>query len=65
VADELRQGRLCEVPLRGITVHRPVCLLIHRDKHRTPAIRAFQALFPALAGLAGSGTAVASLAAHR
>ena len=39
VADELAQGRLCEVPLRGVDAPRPVCLLIHRDKHRTPAIR--------------------------
>lgn len=48
VVDELRQGRLCEVALRGIAAPRPVCLLIHRDKHRTPAIRAFQALLPPL-----------------
>jgi len=44
VADELAQGRLREVPLRGLNVRRPVCLLIHRDKHRTPALRAFQEL---------------------
>ena len=37
-----------EVPLRGIDAPRPVFLLIHRDKHRTPAIRAFQALLPPL-----------------
>lgn len=48
VADELAQGRLCEVALRGVSAPRPVCLLIHRDKHRTPAIRAFQALLPSL-----------------
>jgi len=48
VADELAQGRLCEVALRGVNAPRPVCLLIHRDKHRTPAIRAFQALLPPL-----------------
>ena len=48
VADELEQGRLCEVTLRGVDAPRPVCLLIHRDKHRTPAIRAFQALLPPL-----------------
>ena len=48
VADELAQGRLCEVPLRGIDAPRPVFLLIHRDKHRTPSIRAFQALLPPL-----------------
>jgi DNA-binding transcriptional LysR family regulator len=50
VADELAQHRLCEVKLRGIDAPRPVYLLIHRDKHRSPAIRAFQALLPALAG---------------
>jgi len=44
VADELAQGRLCVVPLRGVEVRRSVCLLIHRDKHRTPALRAFQAM---------------------
>jgi len=44
VADELAQGRLREVPLRGLDVRRPVCLLIHRDKHRTPALRALQEL---------------------
>src|SRR4029078_11860041 len=48
VADELAQGRLCEVTLDGVTARRPVCLLIHRDKHRTPAIRAFQSLLPPL-----------------
>jgi DNA-binding transcriptional LysR family regulator len=48
VADELKQGRLCEVALHGVAARRPVCLLIHRDKHRTPAIRAFQALLSPL-----------------
>jgi DNA-binding transcriptional LysR family regulator len=48
VADELAHGRLCEVPLRDVDAPRPVFLLIHRDKHRTPAIRAFQALLPPL-----------------
>jgi DNA-binding transcriptional LysR family regulator len=48
VADELERGRLSEVPLRGVRVRRPVCLLIHRDKHRTPALRAFQELLPPL-----------------
>jgi DNA-binding transcriptional LysR family regulator len=48
VLDELAQGRLCEVPLAGIAAPRPVYLMIHRDKHRTPAIRAFQALLPPL-----------------
>lgn len=51
VADELRQGRLCEVALRGVAAPRPVCLLIHRDKHRTPALRAFQALLPPLSAV--------------
>ena len=51
VADELRQGRLCEVALRGIAAPRPVCLLMHRDKHKTPALRAFQALLPPLAAM--------------
>jgi LysR family transcriptional regulator, low CO2-responsive transcriptional regulator len=64
VADELKQGRLCEVALHGVTARRPVCLLIHRDKHRTPAIRAFQALLPPFEGWGGAETAVASLAAH-
>ena len=54
VADELAQGRLCEVALRGICAPRPVCLLIHRDKHRTPALRAFQALLPPLPMPVGS-----------
>ena len=36
------------VAMRGMELPRPVYLLIHRDKHRTPAIRAFQALLPAL-----------------
>ncbi len=48
VRDELAQGRLREVPLRGVESIRPVCLLIHRDKHRTPAVRAFQAMLPPL-----------------
>ena len=53
VADELAQGRLREVSLRGLDVRRPVCLLIHRDKHRTPALRAFQELL-ATSALASS-----------
>jgi DNA-binding transcriptional LysR family regulator len=62
VADELAHGRLCEVPLRGVNAPRPVSLLIHRDKHRTPALRAFQALVPPLAprdaaGMDGHGPA--------
>jgi len=48
VSDELAQGRLCEVPLVGVEAPHTVSLLIHRDKHRTPAIRAFQALLPPL-----------------
>jgi DNA-binding transcriptional LysR family regulator len=48
VSDELAQGRLCEVRLLGIQARRPVYLLVHRDNHRTPAIRAFQALLPRL-----------------
>ena len=48
VADELERGRLIEVPLRGVKSARPVNLLIHRDKHRSPAIRAFQELLPPL-----------------
>jgi DNA-binding transcriptional LysR family regulator len=59
VADELKQGRLCEVALHGVTARRPVCLLIHRDKHRTPAIRAFQALLPPLDARAGQRVAQA------
>lgn len=48
VADELAQGRLREVPLRGIEAEQPIYLLMHRDKHLTPALRAFQALLPPL-----------------
>jgi DNA-binding transcriptional LysR family regulator len=48
VLDELAHGRLAEVAVRGIDAPRPVSLLVHRDKHRTPAIRAFQALLPPL-----------------
>lgn len=48
VADELAQQRLCEVPLRGVNAPRRVYLMIHRDKHRSPAIRAFQALLAPL-----------------
>lgn len=49
VADELAHGRLREVPLRGVCAPRPVFMLIHRDKQRPPALRAFQALLPPLA----------------
>ena len=44
VADELAQGRLRHVPLRDVDFRRPVYLLTHRDKHRTPTMRAFSAL---------------------
>jgi hypothetical protein len=44
----LAQGRLCEVVLRNVKAERAVYLLIHRDKYRTPALRAFQALLPTL-----------------
>lgn len=44
VADDLAQGRIREVPIHGLNLRRPICLLIHRDKHRTPALRAFQEL---------------------
>jgi len=54
VADELARERLCEVTLHGIQAPRPVYLMIHRDKHRSPAIRAFQALLPALDDAAGA-----------
>lgn len=55
VADELAQGRLREAPLRGVKADRLVYLLIHRDKHRTPALRAFQALLPMLSPAAAAG----------
>jgi DNA-binding transcriptional LysR family regulator len=44
VLDELELGRLCEVPLRDLDLRLTVKLIIHRDKHRTPAMRAFQDL---------------------
>ena len=44
VADELAQGRLFQVPLRDVDFRRPISLLMHRDKHRTPTMRAFGAL---------------------
>ena len=32
------------MPLREVDFRRPVHLLMHRDKHRTPTMRAFGAL---------------------
>ncbi len=49
VADELAQGRLRQVPLRDVDFRRPVHLLMHRDKHRTPTMRAFGALVATVA----------------
>lgn len=49
VADELAQGRLRQVPLRDVDFRRPVHLLMHRDKHRTPTMRAFGALVATIA----------------
>jgi hypothetical protein len=37
-------GRLWQVPLRGVDLRRTVKLIVHRDKHFTPAMRAFQNL---------------------
>ena len=54
VADELEQGRLRRVPLRDVDFRRPVYLLMHRDKHRTPTMRAFGALVATIAELAPS-----------
>ncbi|MCC7368345.1 MAG: LysR family transcriptional regulator [Chloroflexi bacterium] len=53
VADELAHGRLCEVRLRGVESEQPIFMLIHRDKHRTPALRAFQAMLPPLSASNG------------
>jgi DNA-binding transcriptional LysR family regulator len=44
VADELAQGRLVAVALREVDFRRSVHLLVHRDKHPTPALRAFREL---------------------
>ena len=44
VADELAQGRLRQVPLRDVDFRRPISLVMHRDRHRTPTMRAFRAL---------------------
>jgi DNA-binding transcriptional LysR family regulator len=44
VLDELEQGRLWQVPLRDVDLRRTVKLIVHRDKHRTPAMRAFEGL---------------------
>jgi DNA-binding transcriptional LysR family regulator len=49
VADELTQGRLRQVVLRDVDFRRPVHLLMHRDKHRTPTMRAFGALVASVA----------------
>jgi DNA-binding transcriptional LysR family regulator len=59
VADELAQGRLREVPVRGVKLDQAVDLLIHRDKHRTPALRAFQAMLPPLSHRPVSAPALA------
>jgi LysR family transcriptional regulator, transcriptional activator of the cysJI operon len=44
VLEELEMGRLWQVPLRGVDLRRTVKLIVHRDKHFTPAMRAFQNL---------------------
>jgi DNA-binding transcriptional LysR family regulator len=44
VADELAQGRLVAVVLREVDFRRSVYLVVHRDKHPTPALRAFREL---------------------
>jgi len=41
---EVAQGRLRQVVLRDVDLRRPIYLLMHRDKHRTPTMRAFGAL---------------------
>jgi len=44
VADELEHGRLVAVALRDVDFRRSVYLVVHRDKHPTPALRAFREL---------------------
>ncbi len=44
VLDELELGRLFEIPLRGVNLRRLIHVLVHRDKHWTPAMRAFKEL---------------------
>ena len=44
VADELAHGRLVAVALREVDLRRSVYLVVHRDKHPTPALRAFREL---------------------
>ncbi|MGE3911232.1 MAG: LysR family transcriptional regulator [Chloroflexota bacterium] len=48
VADELARGRLVAVPLRDVGFNRPVNLVVHRDKHPTPTLRAFRDLVAGL-----------------
>jgi DNA-binding transcriptional LysR family regulator len=44
VADELEHGRLVAVALRDVDLRRSVYLVVHRDRHPTPALRAFRQL---------------------
>jgi LysR family transcriptional regulator, transcriptional activator of the cysJI operon len=44
VADDLARARLVAVPLRDVDFHRGVYFVVHRDKHATPALRAFREL---------------------
>jgi DNA-binding transcriptional LysR family regulator len=42
VSDELTRGQLVAVMLRDVNFGRSVNLVVHRDKHLTPALRAFR-----------------------
>lgn len=44
VSDELARQQLVAVPLRDVNFRRSVYLVVHRDKHPTPALRAFREL---------------------
>ena len=44
VADELARGRLVAVPLREVDFRSSIALAVHRDRHPTPALRAFREL---------------------
>ena len=48
VSDELTRRQLVAVPLRDVNFRRGVFLVVHRDKHLTPALRAFRELIAGL-----------------
>jgi DNA-binding transcriptional LysR family regulator len=47
---KLEAGRLWHVPVAGLTLRRPLSVITQRGKHRTPVIRAFDALLDEFAG---------------